>query len=147
MWCCTGGARHAGDEGDGGLSKPVLRGRRTLKTRGHAARPECCRYDVRMALTGNQKRQLRTLGQKKADDTRLGKAGLSEGFVENLRRLLAEKELVKVRFTEVEGGERKALAKTVADAADAELITLVGRTALLYRANPELDAASRALPA
>lgn len=96
-------------------------------------------------LTGKQKSQLRSLGQTMADDSRLGKEGLSEGFIRNLRELLRRKELVKLRFTEVEGPDRKALAEQAAEAAEAELIAVVGRTALLYRENPELDASKRVL--
>lgn len=98
-----------------------------------------------MALTGKEKSKLRGLGQTMPDDVRVGKAGLSEGFVANLRTMLERKELVKLRFTELEGAERKALAADVAEAVDAELVSVTGRTALLYRANPELDAAKRVL--
>jgi RNA-binding protein YhbY len=47
----------------------------------------------------------------------------------------------------VEGPERQALAEQAATAIGADLITVVGRTALLYRANPELDAKQRVLKA
>lgn len=104
-------------------------------------------YSVRMALSGKDKSTLRSVGQKGPDDVRLGKEGLSEGFLTNLKTLLARKELVKLRFTELEGEERKAMAAEVAAASDAELVSVVGRTVLLYRANPKLDAAKRVLKA
>jgi RNA-binding protein len=100
-----------------------------------------------MSLTGKQKSQLRSLGQKLADDAHLGKAGLTDTFVAHVNQLLARKELVKLRFTDVEGPERQALAEQAATAIGADLITVVGRTALLYRANPELDAKQRVLKA
>lgn len=100
-----------------------------------------------MSLTGKQKSQLRSLGQKLADDAHLGKAGLTDTFVEHVNQILARKELVKLRFDDVEGAERHALAEQAASAIGAELITVVGRTALLYRGNPQLDAKARIFPA
>lgn len=98
-----------------------------------------------MALSGKDKSRLRTLGQARPDDLRLGKAGLSEGFVATLRSLLDRQELVKLRFTELEGEERKALADELAAAAGAELVAVVGRTVLIYRENPSLETKDRAL--
>jgi RNA-binding protein len=98
-----------------------------------------------MTLTGKQKRHLRALGQKLSDDAHLGKAGLTDAFVAHVNQLFARKELIKVRFDDVEGPERQELAEQVAAGVNAELITVVGRTALLYRANPQLDAKERVI--
>ena len=98
-----------------------------------------------MALTGKQKRVLKGKGQTMSDDTRLGRDGLSEGFVDRLNALLAKRELVKLRFTDLEGSMRKALAVEVCAAVKAECVTILGRTMLLYKANEELDADKRVL--
>lgn len=98
-----------------------------------------------MGLTTTQIKQLRALGQQLRDDVRLGKAGLSEGAARNLQDLLARHEMVKVRFTDIEGPERKVFAEELAEAVDAQLVGVTGRTLLLYRPNPELDADQRIL--
>ncbi len=98
-----------------------------------------------MTLTATDRKRLRGMGQRMDDDARLGKQGLADGTVQFLRDLLARKELVKVRFTELEGEERRALAAETAAAVDAELVALVGRTILLYRANPDLPPSTRVL--
>ncbi len=98
-----------------------------------------------MALTGKQKRALKSMGMTMDDDLRLGGAGLSEGFLAHLSEQLDRKELVKLRFAEVEGSARKKLAADIAEAAGAELVGLVGRTMLLYRENPKLEPDKRAL--
>lgn len=90
-----------------------------------------------MPLTGQQKRLLKQRGQTMADDCRLGKGMFSDRFVGHLNRLLDERELVKMRFTELEGKDRKALAEAVSEAVGAELVQVVGRTVLLYRAKPD----------
>lgn len=98
-----------------------------------------------MGLTGKEKRMLRGRGQTLADDGHVGKAGVTEGVLANFRGLLARKELIKVRFDELEGGDRRDFGAELAAALDAECITVVGRTVVLYRANPELPAAQRVL--
>lgn len=92
---------------------------------------------VRMTLTSKQKRTLKAQGQKMADDAQLGKAGLSEAAIAHLNRLLARQELIKLRFTDLQGGERGALAEQVCTAVNAECVAIVGRTMLLYRAKAE----------
>ena len=98
-----------------------------------------------MILTSKQKRALKSLGAKMSDDLRLGSAGLSEGFVQHLDELLRRKELVKLRFTDVEGEARREVAEQVCEASGAQCVSIVGRTMLLYRANPELDDSKRVL--
>lgn len=100
-----------------------------------------------MSLSTKQKHTLRVLGQKRPDDAQLGAAGITEPFVAHLGRLLAEKELIKLRLndTDLAGEERAAAAREAAAAAGAECVAVVGRTALLYRANPELEAKRRVL--
>jgi RNA-binding protein len=96
-----------------------------------------------MTLTSKQRKTLRGLGQKRPDDVRLGKAGLTDGFIANLNELLDRLELVKLRFTDVEGAERQALADEVCERVGAECAGVIGRVMLLDRANPALDPAER----
>lgn len=97
-----------------------------------------------MATTSKQRRELKRLGQTMSDDVRLGKAGLNDAMVAHVRDLLGRKELVKLRFTELEGPERKAFAQEVAGAVGAECIAVVGRTLLLYLPKAEESPASKA---
>ncbi|MCE9591321.1 MAG: YhbY family RNA-binding protein [Planctomycetes bacterium] len=98
-----------------------------------------------MTLTGKQKRALKSLGQTMSDDLSMGKAGPSDGVFARLGALLTKKELVKVRFTELEGDARRELAAQVSQAVGAQCVAVVGRTILLYRANPELEPDQRVL--
>lgn len=99
-----------------------------------------------MALTSSQRKRLRGIASTRPDDLRLGKDGLSEGFIATLGLALARRELVKLRFgKDVIGDERAALAQAVAAAAQAECVGVIGRTMLLYKPNPELEASKRVL--
>lgn len=88
-------------------------------------------------LTGKRKRFLRSLGQSLSPAAAIGKGGLSGQAVENISRLLADRELVKIKLPE--GPQRKRIAPELADAVGATCVGVVGRTALLYRPNDDLD--------
>lgn len=99
-----------------------------------------------MSLTSKDRRTLKSRGQTMNDDLRLGKAGVTESFVEHASGLLNQQELIKLRFTDVTGPDRKLLADEVSAALDAECVSVVGRTILIYRANPELEPRKQLLP-
>jgi RNA-binding protein len=84
-------------------------------------------------LTGRQKRRLRALGRQLRPACILGKAGATEGVRRKLAGELAAHELVKVRLPACPTNQRKSLAEQLARATGACCITVVGRTALLYR--------------
>ena len=99
-----------------------------------------------MTLTGKDKRTLKSLGQKLGDDIILGKAGITDAFVAHANELLDRRELIKLRFGEEFKGEtRKLLASEIEESVEAQVIQVIGRTMLLYRANPDLEASSRIL--
>jgi RNA-binding protein len=91
-----------------------------------------------LALTGAQKTRLRGLGQTLADSAFLGRDGLTPAFLAELNRLLAARELVKLRFT---GGqdrrERADLCDQIVAAAPCHCAGAVGHTALFWRPGPE----------
>lgn len=96
-----------------------------------------------MGLTSKQRRVLRAHGQRLKDDAHLGKAGPTDAFLAHVGTLLDRKELVKLRFDDVDGADRQALADEVSAMLQAECAGVVGRTMLLYRANESLDDAKR----
>ena len=90
------------------------------------------------APTGKQARHLRGLGQKLQPAVALGKAGLTDGVVAATSDALGRDELVKVRLPAGPAASRQATAEQLAAAAGAACLGVVGRTALLYRAEPTL---------
>ena len=87
-----------------------------------------------MTLTSAQRRALKSRGQTMGDDARIPGEGLNDATLRHLLDLLTRRDLIKVRFEQLEGAERKAFASQLAQATDAQLVGVVGRTALLYRA-------------
>ncbi|MBW2967381.1 YhbY family RNA-binding protein [Candidatus Woesearchaeota archaeon] len=92
-----------------------------------------------MALNRSQIRQLREKARALDPVVRIGKQGITAGIVTQVQKVLASRELVKVKFLRafVEGNERKAAAGDLASLTGAELIDQVGFVAVLFRRNPE----------
>ena len=89
-------------------------------------------------LTGKQKRFLRSRGQTMRDSATIGHNGLTDATRAHIQSLLAQHELIKIRLGEEVGSDRKDAAADLADATSATVAGVVGRTVLLYRANPDL---------
>ena len=98
-----------------------------------------------MTLTGKDKRKLKSLGMTMADDIQLGKGGLTAGHRAAIEKLFTLRELVKIRFGELEGSARGDFAQEIAQEIQAQCVSVVGRTMLLYRENPALAYKDRAL--
>lgn len=91
-----------------------------------------------MELTNRQKKFLRGLGQKLEFAAQVGKAGMTEAVVAQVRAILQHHELVKVRLPAGEQQERAELAGQLASATGSALAGMVGRNILLYRRNEDL---------
>jgi len=87
-------------------------------------------------LSNPQIRKLKALGQRMDASLKVGKQGLSPGFIATLEQELARHELVKVRLEELKE-QRKQVAPELAAKAGAQLIALVGHVVLLYRQQPD----------
>jgi RNA-binding protein len=89
-----------------------------------------------VALNGKQRRALRAMGHHLEPVVQVGHGGITPGVVAALEQALWDHELVKVRVGS-EALDRKAVATELADATGAELAQVLGRTLLLYKANPD----------
>ena len=69
---------------------------------------------------------------------KIGKNGLSESVLKELRRLLEHHKLVKLRLELGDRLERKAFAEQLAADAQSEFIGLTGRSLVLFKA-PAID--------
>ncbi|HEX4644593.1 MAG TPA: YhbY family RNA-binding protein [Verrucomicrobiae bacterium] len=63
---------------------------------------------------------------------KVGKAGLSEGFLKSVDEALSHHELIKIKFAEFKE-EKKTLAPLLAEKTESQLIMRVGNVAVLYR--------------
>ena len=94
-------------------------------------------------LTGKQKRFLRRLGHNLTTGCVVGKAGPSEAVIENISRVLASRELIKIRLPAVPPKQRREMVEQIALTLGARCPGLLGRTGLLFRANEQIDPSDR----
>lgn len=88
------------------------------------------------SLTGAQKRQLKSTAQRLDATVRVGKNGLSDGFIKEMHDALERSELVKVRFADFKD-EKKELAPRIAEKTGSHFVTRVGHVAVYFRQQPD----------
>lgn len=93
--------------------------------------------------TTTKLKQYKAIGHRLKPIVTIGDKGLSDSVLEELSRALNDHELIKIKLAGVEGADRKLAAEKVSTAVQAELIQVVGKTALLLRPaakpNPKLS--------
>ena len=90
-----------------------------------------------MQTLGNpQIRRLKGLGQRLEPMLKMGKAGLSDGFVKSVDEALALHELIKVKFDDMKD-QKKELSVQLATRSNSHLVMRVGHVVVLYRQNPD----------
>lgn len=67
----------------------------------------------------------------------LGAKGLTEAVVAETGHALNAHELIKVKIQGLEKGDRRLVASKLCQQLEAELIQLIGNTAVIYRKNPD----------
>lgn len=87
-------------------------------------------------LSNPEIRKLKGMAQKMEASLKIGKQGLSPGFIKTLDEELNRHELVKLKFVEFKE-EKKTLAPQLAEKTGAHLVTLLGNVAVLFRRNPD----------
>ncbi len=87
-------------------------------------------------LNNAQIRKPKGMAQRMDASLKIGKQGLSEGFIKSLDEELSRHELVKVKFTEFKE-QRKELAPQLASRTQSHLVTLLGNVAVLFRRHPD----------
>lgn len=88
---------------------------------------------VRVSLSGNQRRYLRSLGHHLDPVVQLGKLGLTTGAAGAVSSALAQHELVKVRVGTECPEDRHDVAERLGPSLGAEVVQVLGRTILLYQ--------------
>jgi RNA-binding protein len=90
-----------------------------------------------MALTSKQRQYLKSLAHPLSPIVRIGRARVSPEVIKETQISLEAHELIKVRIDEDESDARSDFADTLALAAAAEVVGVIGKTAILYRPRVE----------
>lgn len=88
-------------------------------------------------LSNKQIKHLRGLGHKLSPLVLIGKEGLNDNILQAVETELLNHELIKVKIGTNSSVDKKDAAETVPDSTGSILVQLIGKTLLLYRANPK----------
>ena len=94
-------------------------------------------------LTNPQIRQFKAAAQQLEPMLKVGKAGLSEGFLRSVDMALSQHALVKIKFSEFKE-QKKELAPELAEKTASHLILRVGNVMVLHRPKPSVAAPAAA---
>jgi RNA-binding protein len=87
-------------------------------------------------LTNSQIRKFKAAAQLLEPMLKVGKAGLSEGFIRSVSEALDQHELVKIKFAEFKE-QKKELAPLLAEKTGSHLVMRVGNVMVLHRPRAE----------
>ncbi len=90
-----------------------------------------------MELTNKQKAKLKSIAQHLDSIVRIGDKGVTPTVISSMNEALKARELVKFSVSHSDRNIRKELIIELAEASDAILVNTIGKTALLFKVNPE----------
>lgn len=86
-----------------------------------------------------QKRALRQIAHHLNPVITIAEKGISERLQGETERALTDHELIKVRISIDDRSARKTLGNELAEACQAQIVQVIGKIFVLYRANPEAN--------
>jgi len=92
-------------------------------------------------LTNSQLRKFKAAAQLLDPLLKVGKAGLSEGFIRSVDTALTQHELVKIKFSDFKE-QKKELAPLLAEKTSSHVIMRVGNVVVLHRPRPVPEVAA-----
>ena len=90
-------------------------------------------------MKGKERAELRSEAHHLAPTVHVGQHGLTASLVGALDDALRTRELVKVKLGNKDDVKPKEMANSLATATNSAVVQVIGRTATLFRENPDLD--------
>ncbi len=90
-----------------------------------------------MALSGKQKHFLRGLAHHCKVSVTVGAAGLTSNVLQEIDTALQHHELLKVKLPVSSRDERRSMATQICNRTRTDLVQLIGRMCVIYRAGEE----------
>jgi RNA-binding protein len=99
-----------------------------------------------MSLTSRERAELRAEAHHLTATVHVGHQGATPSLVQALDDALRTHELVKIQLNRTADEKPKQVANDLAEAVGADVVQVIGRTATLYRENPDLKKKPGELP-
>jgi RNA-binding protein len=90
-------------------------------------------------LTGKERAELRAEAHHLSPTVHVGQHGLTPALIGALDDALRTRELVKVKLGNKDDVKPKDFAGSLAKATHSDVVQVIGKTATLFRENPDLD--------
>lgn len=90
-------------------------------------------------LTSTDKRRLRGVAHHLKVIVTVAERGLTEALLDETRRALHDHEIIKAKVNVADRDARRALGEALANASESEVVQVIGKVWVLYRANPTAD--------
>ncbi|HXN75785.1 MAG TPA: ribosome assembly RNA-binding protein YhbY [Gemmatimonadaceae bacterium] len=90
-------------------------------------------------MKGKERAELRSEAHHLSPTVHVGQHGLTQALVGALDDALRTRELVKVKLRNKDDVKPKEMANSLATATNSAVVQVIGRTATLFRENPDLD--------
>ena len=90
-------------------------------------------------MTGKERAELRAEAHHLTPTVHVGQHGLTPALIGALDDALRTRELVKVKLGNKDEVKPKEFADSLATATNSTVVQVIGRTATLFRENPDLD--------
>ncbi len=88
-------------------------------------------------LTSKQRAYLRGIAQSYDTILQVGKGGISENLITQVNDALRKRELIKLRVLDNSMLTAREAAEQLAQAAEADVVQVIGSRFVLYKPNPE----------
>jgi RNA-binding protein len=90
-------------------------------------------------LKGKERAELRSEAHHLSPTVHVGQHGLTPSVIDSLDDALRTRELVKVKLGNKDDVKAKDVANSLALATNSDVVQVIGRTATLFRENPDMD--------
>lgn len=90
-----------------------------------------------MMLTGKQKRYLRSLANTLVPIFQVGKGGVNQNLITQVRDALEARELIKIQILNNCTEDKEEVAQQLVRGAKAELVQIIGHVIILYKESRE----------
>jgi len=98
-------------------------------------------------MKGRERAELRAEAHHLDPTVHVGQQGLTPSVITSVDDALRTRELVKVRLGNKDDVKPKDVANSLALATNSAVVQVIGRTATLFRENPDIEKKSGQLPA
>ena len=92
-----------------------------------------------MKLSSKERAALRAEAHHLTATVHVGHQGITDTLRQSLDDALRTRELVKIQFSRNADVDARDSVNSLAEAVGADVVQVIGRTATLYRENPELE--------